>query len=124
MLISRDPLAANTVRAWGPGEIRVRDQLIRNNVILSADRIIHPWAARDAATLTPAQLEPALELDPEIVLLGSGASIVFPDAALHGAVMARGVGLEVMDTPAACRTFNILLAEQRRVAAALIVEAL
>ncbi len=124
MLISRDPQTPNTIRAWGPGELRIRDEVIRNNVILTAERIIHPWAARDAAQLTMAQLAPALDLEPAILILGTGPTLVFPDAEVRGGIMSRGIGLEVMDTPAACRTFNVLVAERRNVAAALLIEAL
>ena len=63
-----------------------------------------------------------LELEPEIVLLGSGRRLVFPRQEIFGQVLGRNIGLEIMDTAAACRTFNILAAEGRRVAAALILD--
>ncbi len=114
--------AANTVTAWGEGEIRVREQVIRNSVILTADRIIHPWSGRRAATLGPEDFSPVLALEPTLIVLGTGQHLAFPDAVVHAEILARGIGLEVMDTPAACRTYNILVNEGRRVAAALIVD--
>ncbi|HSC16586.1 MAG TPA: MTH938/NDUFAF3 family protein, partial [Gammaproteobacteria bacterium] len=68
---------------------------------------------------TIADLEPALALDPTIIVLGTGTEHLLPDVELMAAVAARSVGLEIMSTPAACRTFNVLLGEQRRVVAAL-----
>jgi uncharacterized protein len=62
-----------------------------------------------------------VELAPEIVLLGTGASLRFPEPALLAPLYKAGIGVEVMDTPAACRTYNILLAEGRKVLAAVIV---
>jgi uncharacterized protein len=67
-------------------------------------------------------IAPVLELEPEILLLGSGRQLVFPRQEIYGQVLGRNIGLEVMDTAAACRTFNILAAEGRRVAAALILD--
>jgi uncharacterized protein len=69
--------------------------------------------------LTIEHLEPALALEPAIIVLGTGTERLLPDVELMGDVAARSVGLEVMSTPAACRTFNVLLQEQRRVVAAL-----
>jgi uncharacterized protein len=71
------------------------------------------------ADLALADFEPILALQPEVILLGTGARQQFPPAALLQAVLSRGVGLEVMATDAACRTFNVLASEYRRVAAAL-----
>lgn len=122
MKFHEDRTAANVVTAWGEGEIRVRDQAIRNSVILSAEQILHPWREGGVDTLDVAALEPALALSPAILVLGTGRRLVFPSAALQGEILSRGIGLEVMDTPAACRTFNILVHEGRRVAAALIIE--
>ena len=122
MKFHEDRTAANIVTAWGEGEIRVRDEPIRNSVILTPDRIIHPWSGRSIDTLTVEDLAPVLALTPAILVLGTGRRLAFPAPALQGAILARGIGLEVMDTPAACRTFNILVHEGRSVAAALIIE--
>ncbi len=122
MKLHVDRTTANTVTAWGEGEIRVREQVIRNSVILTAERIIHPWSGRSATTLSRDDLAPVLALEPTLIVLGTGQHLMFPDAALHADILARGIGLEVMDTPAACRTYNILVHEGRSVAAALIID--
>jgi len=91
------------------------------SVIVSAQALIEDWRPQAMAELTAADLEPALALQPEVLLLGSGARQVFPPAALLAELHARRVGFEVMDTGAACRTYNLLVAEGREVAAALII---
>jgi uncharacterized protein len=87
--------------------------------IVTAAQLILDWQARDVATLKPVDLEALFALKPDVVLLGTGAKQVFPPSAIRQAFAARKVGLEVMDLGAACRTFNILVQEERRVAAAL-----
>ena len=74
---------------------------------------------RDVKTLSAADLEPLFALHPEVVLLGTGAKQVFPASDVRQAFAARRIGLEVMDLGAACRTYNILVQEERRVAAVL-----
>jgi len=111
----------NLVRACSAAEIRVREHVIRRSAVLTADRIIFDWPPGSIGELRAADLQAVLALEPEIILLGTGERQVFPDAEIRSAVQRAGVGFEVMDTRAACRTYNVLLQEGRRVAAALIV---
>jgi uncharacterized protein len=110
----------NLIRAYAPGEIRIGERAIAMNCIVTADRLLE-WPVQSLATMTPADLEPLIALQPEIVILGSGSTQQFPDASLLGAILSRGIGCEVMNTGAACRTYNVLVSEDRRVAAALIL---
>ena len=119
MQLSRDTAAANLIRAYEPGRIRVAERWVAGNVIVAPDRLIEDWRVKTPATLAFEHLDPALALQPEIVLLGTGATLEWPDADLMALCAARAVGLEIMTTPAACRTFNVLVLEQRRVVAAL-----
>ena len=119
MQLSRDSSAVNFIRAWEPGRVRVADRWVAGNVIVANDAIIESWTPSVAAELTIVDLEPALALQPTIIVLGTGTQQLLPDLELMAAVAARSVGLEIMNTPAACRTFNVLLQEQRRVVAAL-----
>jgi len=119
MQLNRDTSAANLIRAYEPGRIRVADRWLAGHVIVAPDRLIERWQIDSPAALTLEHLEPALALQPEIVLLGTGAALEWPEADLMAALAARAVGLEIMSTPAACRTFNVLVHEQRRVVAAL-----
>jgi len=120
MQLSRDSAAAHLIRAWEPGRIRIMERWLTGNVIVGAEHIIEGWAvAATATSLTLDDLAPALALEPTIVLLGTGTERFLPDIELMAALAERSVGLEIMSTPAACRTFNVLLQEQRRVVAAL-----
>ena len=109
----------NLISGYAAGEVRIGQQVLRAPCIVAVDRIIEDWSATQVATLTPADLEALFALNPEVVLLGTGARQQFPDSPVRRAFSARRVGLEVMDLGAACRTFNILAQEERRVIAAL-----
>jgi uncharacterized protein len=111
----------NFIRAYTAGEIRIGERPVRGNCIVTADRIVE-WPATSIESLTLDDLEPVIALDPEIVILGSGETQRFPDPALLSAILSRGIGCEVMTTGAACRTYNVLVSEDRRVAAALLLE--
>jgi uncharacterized protein len=119
MQLTRDTGAVHFIRAWEPGRVRVAERWIAGNVIIGAEQIIEGWTQTAPDRLTLADLEPALALEPTIVVLGTGAQHLLPDVDLMAALARRSVGLEIMSTPAACRTFNVLLQEQRRVVAAL-----
>jgi uncharacterized protein len=119
MQLTRDNSAIHFIRAWEPGRLRVADRWITGNVLVGNDRIVEGWTTVAPHRLTIAELEPALALQPTIIVLGTGAEHLLPDVELMAEVAARSVGLEIMSTPAACRTFNVLLQEQRRVVAAL-----
>ena len=95
----------------------VNERRLTASFILAPDRLVDAWPARDARALTAADLAPLLELEPEVVLLGTGASQVFPPAAVLAACLGRGIGIEVMSNAAAARTFNVLAGEGRRVVA-------
>jgi uncharacterized protein len=116
------PSSSNLVHACSEQEIRVREHVIRASVILTETEIVFDWPPASIEELSALHLQAALQLNPELILLGTGARQVFPDARVIAAVQAAGVGFEVMDTRAACRTYNILVQEGRKVAAALIVE--
>jgi uncharacterized protein len=118
--LQTDP-QVNLVRSCTSEELRVRDQLINRSAIVMADTLIVDWPPRSVAELTPAHLRAVLDLEPEVILLGTGARQEFPDASFTRAARDAGVGLEVMDTRAACRTFNVLVQEGRRVAAAILI---
>jgi uncharacterized protein len=110
---------ANLIRGYSPQEIRIGEQRLTASCIVTADTLITDWEPRSFAELQPAHLEKLLALQPELVLLGTGPTQRFPPAAVRAALATRGVGLEIMDLGAACRTFNILVQEERRVAAGL-----
>jgi uncharacterized protein len=110
----------NLFTGYGEGYVEVNGRRIASSVLVNAVQLAE-WDVRSVAQLTEEKLAAVLALKPEIVLLGSGADFTFPDAAVLAPFYRARIGLEVMDTRAACRTYNILLGEDRNVVAALIV---
>lgn len=109
----------NVIRAYSAEEIRIGERSIRSSCIVTADTLIANWPPAALEEVEANHLEPILELRPELVLFGTGARQRFAPAAIRAAFVARGIGVEAMDLGAACRTFNILVQEERRVAAVL-----
>jgi uncharacterized protein len=111
----------NIIRAYGDGEIRVNENIYRGALILSATTVIAAANVHNLDDLIAMEVARTLALEPELVLLGTGARQVFPAASFGAQFLRAGIGFEVMDTSAACRTFNVLVGEQRRVAAMLLL---
>ena len=114
--------AGNVVTGVGAGWLRVNADVHRQSLLLAPDAIVTPWALAGFAGLAEDDFAPLLDLRPAVVVFGSGATLRFAHPRLTRALVAARIGVETMDTAAACRTYNILAAEGRRVAAALIVE--
>lgn len=109
------------IKSYGPGWIKVNDQEIRRSLIVAPDRLVTGWPPQSFAELEEAHFEAIAQLEPEIALLGTGSRQRFPRPRLIQALLGRGVGVEVMDTAAACRTYNVIMLEGRRVVAALLM---
>jgi len=122
MKFTADTASGNVIRSHSPGEISLRDTVFTSHVIISQDQIISDWNPPAVDQLSIADFAPALELKPDIILFGTGLQQRFPDISLLTEIMRSGVAIEVMDTTAACRTFNVLLGEYRPVVAALLIE--
>ena len=112
---------ANVIKALGDDWVRIGDTDYRQNLVVTPDAVATGWAPDGFAALTEADFARLLQHRPELVLLGSGATQRFPHPRLLRALSEARIGVEVMDTRAACRTFNILIAEDRRVVAALVL---
>jgi uncharacterized protein len=122
MKFTADSASGNVIRSYSQGEIKIGADIIHNNVIVSQNQIILDWDPPAISQLSIADFEPALELKPEIILFGTGVRQQFPDIALLTEIMRSGTAIEVMQTSAACRTFNILIGEFRAVVATLLIE--
>jgi uncharacterized protein len=109
------------IRAYQPGMIKINNQTIHQSIIISANNLITDWVPRTAEEITALALEQVIALKPDILLIGTGKEHVFLPVDLYGELINQGIGVEVMNTGAACRTFNALTAESREVVAALIV---
>ena len=96
-------------------------QTVSGSVILTRDAVLADWRPPDVDRLSIADFEPLLALSPEVVLLGTGPRQRMPPPSLYAEFAARGIGLEIMDNRAACRTYNLLLGEFRDVAVALML---
>ena len=122
MKLHADPLTTlNTVTAYGPGFIEINSARYTTSIRLTPDQAPSQWVANFDA-LRAEDFDALLTDHPEIVLLGTGARQRFPHPRLFASLARAHVGVEVMDTKAACRTYNILVAEGRRVLAALLLD--
>ncbi len=110
------------IRSFVAGELRVNNQTFTAPVILTTEEIIADWSPPSIAAMRMADFQPALDRDPAIILFGTGSAQHFPANTLITDIMRAGIGFEVMDTAAACRTFNVLSGELRRVVAALLID--
>lgn len=99
----------------------VNDRRLTASFVLSPDTLLEDWAVRDVTTMTPSDLEPLFALQPEVILLGCGATQIFPQPATIAACLSRRIGLETMTNAAAARTFNVLASESRRVVAGFVL---
>ena len=109
------------IRAYRPGIVTINDQQIEHSLIVTPDYLAD-WQPQQFDELQAAHFEELLVLEPELVLLGTGTRQQFPHPQLTQSLLKQGIGVEAMDTGAACRTYNIVMAEGRRVVAALIVD--
>ena len=116
-----DPAQVQYIRSYGPGRFMISDREWRSPVLVTPS-VTHPRAITRAGDFTVESLAPlrGAAVPTEILVLGCGARAVFVPPDLRAALKAAGMGLEVVDTGSACRIYNVLLAESRRVAAALI----
>jgi len=112
----------NAVSRQEPGRIWLGNMLYEHSLIVPWVGEVQDWGVQSFADLNAAHFQRLLALDPELVILGSGSRLRFPPPALLRALIERGIGVETMDTPAACRTYNVLVSERRSVVAALLLE--
>ena len=119
-----------SIHSYNVGEVVVNDKRLTRSLIIMPERLLHDWVPQTIDQLQLEHTRMVTELDPEIILLGTGKSLQFPSAEIISALArahdvdflsghSKQIGVEIMDTAAACRTYNILSAEGRSVAAAL-----
>lgn len=112
---------AYSISSYGSGQITVNNEVLTRSFIVTPDVLIRDWPPQEFDALAASHFESVASLQPEVVIFGSGARLCFPPMDLIRPFIDQGFGLEVMDTGAACRTFNILVSEGRKVAAALLM---
>jgi len=122
--------AQYTIRSYSTGEVVVNQEKLTRSLIVTPEHLLRDWEPQTIDHLELEHTRIVTDLDPEIILLGTGKSLCFPSAELIAALskahdvdflsgQSKQIGVEIMDTAAACRTYNILSAEGRSVAAAL-----
>ena len=122
MKLQPDKSDAQSISGYGPGWVGVNGEKITHSVIVSSKGERIAWPSSRFEDLGPDHFAQLAQLDAEVVIFGSGSRIRFPKAAWLQPLLARRIGIETMDTAAACRTYNILAQEGRSVAAALLLE--
>jgi uncharacterized protein len=116
-----DAGGVNVIKSYETGRVQIRERYYTRSLIVLPRRLFPDWGPVTPGDLKPVHLETIVEQRPEVLIIGTGETQVFPDPAVFTALMERGIGFEIMDNGAACRTYNILLAEERRAALALIL---
>ena len=115
--------ALNTVTGYGPDYVEINLVRHSGSILLLPETPVIPWPVSSFDDLSAEHFAMLVESAPEVVIFGSGERLRFPHPRLTAALTAKRIGVETMDFKAACRTYNILMAEGRKVAAALLIEA-
>ncbi len=108
------------VRSCEPGRILVGEIALTSHFLLSPAQVYQNWPVADVAALKPDDFADAIGMQPDLVVLGTGRQLVFPAPLISATMLSKRIGFEVMDSRAACRTFNILAMEGRSVVAAIL----
>ena len=124
MLFAEDRANAEfIIRSCSVEAVTVNDQLLTASFMLLRGQPVQPWPVDADERLRPEHFSSALDCKPELILLGTGATLRLPDPEVYGTLLSRKIGLEAMTTMAACRTYNLLAQDGRDVAACLILPA-
>ena len=123
MKLQSDPHSgANTITGYGDGYVEINQAPYAHAVLLSSDGAISEWPIKTFEDHEAGHFTPMIDLKPELILIGTGKRQRFPKPELLKSLIAAKIGFEIMDSQAACRTYNILVGEGRQVLLALIVE--
>lgn len=113
--------ARYVINAHAPGQVTINHSVYTRSLIVTPERLVSDWRPQNLNELEDSDIDAILAQTPEIVLLGTGLRQRFPDSAVLRRFSVSGIGCEVMDNAAACRTYTVLMAERRLVAAALLL---
>jgi len=122
MKIEPDIIGVQSISGYGPGWISVGDEKISNSVVIGSRGERFDWACTNFAELRAEHFAKLASLNTELIIFGSGSRIQFPRVNWIKSLIDKQIGIETMDTPAACRTYNILAGEGRHVAVALLLD--
>ena len=113
--------SSNKIDGYSAGQVTITNKVYQSSLLVSPDIIVPDWPPKLFSDLAISHIEQIMTLDPEIVILGTGKSLTFPSELLLQPITGRSIGIEIMDTGAACRSYNFLLGEGRHVVAALLM---
>ena len=119
-LTQQPPGGQNHIQSVTDQEIKIGGEILQDSLVVTAESLIKNWGVNKPEDINQVHFKPILELEPEVVLIGTGKNQVFLPPELLMTFYRRGIGVEMMTTQAACRTFNVLLSDNRKVAAALL----
>lgn len=123
MKLSEDTIpGAQVINSYDENSITVNEQNHTHSLIISNFQLIPHWPVNNIQQLSNQTLQTIIELEPEVIIIGTGKTIQFPRPENYSAVINLGIGIEFMDLGAACRTYNILLSENRKIAAGIILQ--
>ena len=117
----RDP-SIHAVKHYQPGEVKINNEVLKNSCFLNQKELVKDWSCQHISLLNTDLLDELLSLQPEVIILGTGETQIFPEPRLFAYCSQQGVGLEVMNNLAACRTYNVLTTEDREVVLGLIID--
>ena len=109
------------ITSYDQGSISINGKEFNQSLIITGTRLDENWDLKIIDSLQPDHIDQILSFEPELILIGTGKKLVFPPVEIYSGIIARGLGVDFMDTQAACRTYNILMSEGRDVVAGLIL---
>jgi uncharacterized protein len=122
MKLSEDkPANSHIIRAYDTQSIDINGMIFRQSLVVSKQHLVTDWPVKSIAELNESTLAALLVIQPEVILIGTGMTLQFPHPQCYASLLNQGIGVEFMDSGAACRTYNILLGEERKVIAGIIL---
>lgn len=122
MKFSEDKLAdSHIIRAYDAHSININGLILKHSLVVSKQHLVQDWPVQSVADLNDSTLAALLVIQPEVILIGTGQTLQFPHPERYASLLNQGIGVEFMDSGAACRTYNILLGEERKVIAGIIL---
>lgn len=122
MKLSQDyAQGSNVIHSFTDNKVRINDRIYHNSLLLAGELLVGDWGVKHIDELSQQHWLDILEHKPEVILIGTGETLIFPHPSSYAPAIELGIGVEFMDTGAACRTYNVLLSEDRAVIAGLIL---
>ena len=109
------------ITAYDDNSVSINGKAFSQSLVVTSTRLNENWDITDISMLTSNHIEQVLSFQPELIIIGTGNKLIFPAIEIYSGIIEHGIGVDFMDTGAACRTYNILMSEGRDVVAGLIL---